>query len=172
MTKSLSSKITAVFKPWFVRRPRGQCQVLFALSELDGIVAQILEIVDEAVVDGVVDVFDVSVRIKQEEIGEKGDQFVPLEPDEVVSVVIKRETGVFGLLFHFPSDYEVEDLLPACIQELIGPGYQDGDEISFHIELPCGCTVDYPTGADIPRQDQQCPCGANWFVRYRQFAEE
>lgn len=97
---------------------------------------------------------------------------MPLEPDEVVSVVIERGTGVFGLMFRFPFGYDVEDLMPACIQELIGPGYEDGDELSLHIELPCGCSVEYPASADIPRQDQRCPCSSHWFVRYRWFEQE
>ena len=41
--EALCERITALFKPWFVRRRKGQCQVLFALTELDGIVDRILE---------------------------------------------------------------------------------------------------------------------------------
>jgi len=33
----------AVFKPWIVTRPDGGCQVLFPLSELDGLIARVLE---------------------------------------------------------------------------------------------------------------------------------
>ena len=33
----------AIFKPWIVNRPHGGCQVLFPLSELDGLIARVLE---------------------------------------------------------------------------------------------------------------------------------
>jgi len=42
---TVSSQIASLFKPWFVKRPNGGCQVLFPLSELDSIVDQILSIV-------------------------------------------------------------------------------------------------------------------------------
>lgn len=34
-------EITKLFKKWFVRRDNGNCQVLFALTELDGFVDEI-----------------------------------------------------------------------------------------------------------------------------------
>lgn len=39
--KSVEARITELFKPYFVRRPRGNCQVLFALTELDALVDRI-----------------------------------------------------------------------------------------------------------------------------------
>ena len=39
---SLRHRITWLFKPWIVNRRKGQCQVLFALTELDGLVDQII----------------------------------------------------------------------------------------------------------------------------------
>ena len=36
-------EVTKLFKKYFVRRPNGNCQVLFALTELDGLVDEILE---------------------------------------------------------------------------------------------------------------------------------
>ena len=44
--KPLDSRIAWLFKPYFVRRPGGNCQVLFALTELDGLVARIIKEVD------------------------------------------------------------------------------------------------------------------------------
>lgn len=42
--ESLERKITKLFKPYFVRRPNGNCQVLFALTELDDLVERITKI--------------------------------------------------------------------------------------------------------------------------------
>ena len=41
--KTVESKITALFKKWIVKRPKGQCQILFSINELDGIVDKILK---------------------------------------------------------------------------------------------------------------------------------
>ena len=41
--KSLRRMITALFKKWIVKRPQGQCQILFSLYELDKFVEEILE---------------------------------------------------------------------------------------------------------------------------------
>lgn len=41
--RPLRERITGLFKRYFVRRREGQCQVLFALTELDGLVGEILE---------------------------------------------------------------------------------------------------------------------------------
>ena len=35
-------KITSLFKKWFVKRPNGQCQILFSIYELDKFVDEIL----------------------------------------------------------------------------------------------------------------------------------
>ena len=40
--KSLKNKITSLFKKWIVKRPNGQCQILFSLTELDKFVDEIL----------------------------------------------------------------------------------------------------------------------------------
>lgn len=48
--RSLSSQVASLFKPWFVRRPNGGCQVLFPLTELDALVAQIIDLVKEVMV--------------------------------------------------------------------------------------------------------------------------
>ena len=40
--KSLSLRITWLFKKYFVTRPQGNCQVLFALTELDSLVEEII----------------------------------------------------------------------------------------------------------------------------------
>jgi len=37
-------RITKIFEPYIVRRAKGQCQVLFALTELDKVVDGIIEI--------------------------------------------------------------------------------------------------------------------------------
>lgn len=42
-SKELDSRIATLFKPYFVRRPKGQCQVLFALTELDELVDRIIK---------------------------------------------------------------------------------------------------------------------------------
>lgn len=39
--KSLKNKITSLFKKWIVKRPNGQCQILFSITELDGFVDKI-----------------------------------------------------------------------------------------------------------------------------------
>ena len=41
---SISSQIASLFKPYFVRRPNGGCQVLFPLTELDNLVEQAITI--------------------------------------------------------------------------------------------------------------------------------
>ena len=41
--KPLEGRIAWLFKPYFVRRPKGQCQVLFALTELDALVDRIIK---------------------------------------------------------------------------------------------------------------------------------
>jgi len=41
---SISSQIASLFKPYFVRRPNGGCQVLFPLTELDNLVEQAIKI--------------------------------------------------------------------------------------------------------------------------------
>lgn len=40
--KSLKNRITALFKKYIVKRPRGQCQILFSLYELDKLIDKIL----------------------------------------------------------------------------------------------------------------------------------
>jgi len=40
--KSIKKRITALFKKWIVKRPNGQCQILFSLTELDNFVDKIL----------------------------------------------------------------------------------------------------------------------------------
>jgi hypothetical protein len=40
--KSLRNRITSLFKKWYVKRPNGQCQILFSLTELDNFVDEIL----------------------------------------------------------------------------------------------------------------------------------
>jgi len=41
------NSIQQIFKPWIVRRPRGNCQIVFALTELDDICGQIKELYGE-----------------------------------------------------------------------------------------------------------------------------
>jgi len=40
--KLIKDKITLLFKKWIVKRPNGQCQILFSLYELDKLVDEIL----------------------------------------------------------------------------------------------------------------------------------
>ncbi len=40
----LRKNITSLFKKWIVKRPNGQCQILFALTELDRLVEEISNI--------------------------------------------------------------------------------------------------------------------------------
>ena len=40
--EKLKIKITRLFKKWIVKRPNGQCQILFALTELDDFVNKII----------------------------------------------------------------------------------------------------------------------------------
>lgn len=40
--KSIKKRITHLFKKWIVKRPKGQCQVLFSIHELDRLVDEIL----------------------------------------------------------------------------------------------------------------------------------
>ena len=40
----LKIKITSLFKKWIVKRPNGQCQILFSLTELDNFVDEISDI--------------------------------------------------------------------------------------------------------------------------------
>lgn len=47
-TKSVSSQVAWLFKPWIVKRPDGGCQVLFPLTELDKLVEGIIKIIKEA----------------------------------------------------------------------------------------------------------------------------
>jgi len=49
--KTLSGHIAWLFKPWIVKRPNGGCQVLFPLSELDNIVAEIIKLLQQPSVD-------------------------------------------------------------------------------------------------------------------------
>lgn len=42
MSKALTQAITSLFKKWIVERPHGMCQVLFALTELDDFVDEIV----------------------------------------------------------------------------------------------------------------------------------
>lgn len=42
-TKALDARIAALFKPWFVRRTRGGCQVLLPITELDPLIASIIK---------------------------------------------------------------------------------------------------------------------------------
>lgn len=41
--KPIKNRITALFKKWIVKRPQGQCQILFSIYELDNIVEKILK---------------------------------------------------------------------------------------------------------------------------------
>ena len=41
--KSLDIRITSLFGKYIVKRPKGNCQILFALSELDNFVDEIME---------------------------------------------------------------------------------------------------------------------------------
>ena len=41
--KTLKNKITALFKKWIVKRPQGQCQILFSIYELDNIIEKIFK---------------------------------------------------------------------------------------------------------------------------------
>jgi len=43
----------AAFKPYIVKRPNGGCQVLFPLSELDAIIARVLEAGDDRLRDAI-----------------------------------------------------------------------------------------------------------------------
>ena len=45
MSKEIRREITKLFKKWIVKRPNGNCQILFALSELDKFVDEILKVV-------------------------------------------------------------------------------------------------------------------------------
>ena len=45
--RELERAITKLFKKWIVKRPRGMCQVLFALTELDEFVDEIVAVVRE-----------------------------------------------------------------------------------------------------------------------------
>ena len=45
MGKKIRLKVTRLFKKYYVKRPRGNCQVLFALTELDDLVEEILSVV-------------------------------------------------------------------------------------------------------------------------------
>jgi len=45
--KSLKNRITCIFKKWIVKRPDGQCQILFSLYELDKFVDEILLEIDD-----------------------------------------------------------------------------------------------------------------------------
>ena len=40
--KALRLRIIRLFKKWIVKRPNGQCQILFSLTELDNFVDEIL----------------------------------------------------------------------------------------------------------------------------------
>lgn len=40
--KSVEGCVAALFKKWIVRRPKGQCQILFSLMELDDFVREII----------------------------------------------------------------------------------------------------------------------------------
>jgi len=40
--KSVRNRITSLFKKWIVKRPNGQCQILFSLYELDKLIDEIL----------------------------------------------------------------------------------------------------------------------------------
>ena len=40
----LKKKITRLFKKWIVKRPDGQCQILFSLTELDNFVDEISDL--------------------------------------------------------------------------------------------------------------------------------
>jgi hypothetical protein len=42
-SKTLHSRICSLFKKWLVRRPEGQCQVLFSWYELDDFVDEIIK---------------------------------------------------------------------------------------------------------------------------------
>ena len=45
--KTMAIRIAQLFKKWIVKRPNGQCQILFALAELDGFVDEILLEIDD-----------------------------------------------------------------------------------------------------------------------------
>jgi len=45
--RSLRLRITRLFKKWIVKRPNGQCQILFSLTELDNFVDEILSEIQE-----------------------------------------------------------------------------------------------------------------------------
>lgn len=40
--KLVRDRITHLFKKWIVKRPNGQCQILFSLYELDKLIDEIL----------------------------------------------------------------------------------------------------------------------------------
>jgi len=40
--KSLRDRIIFLFKKWIVKRPKGQCQILFSIYELDKFIDEIL----------------------------------------------------------------------------------------------------------------------------------
>jgi len=45
--KTITMRITRLFKKWIVKRPNGQCQILFPLTELDKFVDEILLEIDD-----------------------------------------------------------------------------------------------------------------------------
>ena len=45
--KTITIRITRLFKKWIVKRPNGQCQILFPLTELDKFVDEILLEIDD-----------------------------------------------------------------------------------------------------------------------------
>ena len=46
--KKVKDRVTSLFKKYIVKRPNGQCQILFSLTELDGFVNEIfIELFDE-----------------------------------------------------------------------------------------------------------------------------
>jgi hypothetical protein len=49
--KDIKREVTKLFKKWFVKRPNGNCQVLFALTELDDFVDEIHKVYEPPVID-------------------------------------------------------------------------------------------------------------------------
>jgi len=48
LERKLKKRITSLFKKWIVKRPEGQCQILFSIYELDKFIDEIFkEIVNE-----------------------------------------------------------------------------------------------------------------------------
>jgi hypothetical protein len=83
--------IQSLFKKWIVKRPKGMCQILFSLTELDNFCDEIRkEIFNEEVLD-VLGIIDKEIKRTSKKLEDSGENNGYSHSYAIVKTLIKKE---------------------------------------------------------------------------------